>query len=291
LCALGGTTTLVNSILWGNTATTAPQLYGSPTVTYSCVQGGYTGTGNISSDPLFVNAAAGDLRLSGTSPCIDAGNPASDYSLEPEPDGGRINMGAYGNTSEAETRSSLLIEGYKQVSRTRVGRTTFEYQFNLKMRNTATVAANNVVAQLLAVPTNVQVVQGVVNIPSIAAGDSATSTETFTIRVDRSTPVSVLPISWKVTSTAGTATLAARLDLNGPRPADFNNDGSVNDIDLMIFQACASGPAIAYDINSLSEDCTAQVSTEGILAADFDADHDVDQADFGVFQASLGTPE
>lgn len=35
------------------------------------------------------------------SPCIDAGAPADDYSLEPQPNGGRINMGAYGNTLEA----------------------------------------------------------------------------------------------------------------------------------------------------------------------------------------------
>ena len=34
-----------------------------------------------------------------TSPCIDAGTPASDFSLEPMPNGGRINMGVYGNTA------------------------------------------------------------------------------------------------------------------------------------------------------------------------------------------------
>jgi len=36
-----------------------------------------------------------------SSPCIDAGDPNSDYSLEPDPNGGRINMGVYGNTTEA----------------------------------------------------------------------------------------------------------------------------------------------------------------------------------------------
>lgn len=35
------------------------------------------------------------------SPCIDAGDPASDYSNEPAYNGGRINMGRYGNTSTA----------------------------------------------------------------------------------------------------------------------------------------------------------------------------------------------
>jgi hypothetical protein len=36
-----------------------------------------------------------------TSPCIDAGDPMSPIGLEPFPNGGRINIGAYGGTSEA----------------------------------------------------------------------------------------------------------------------------------------------------------------------------------------------
>jgi hypothetical protein len=35
------------------------------------------------------------------SPCIDTGDPASDWSLEPLDNGFRINMGRYGNTEEA----------------------------------------------------------------------------------------------------------------------------------------------------------------------------------------------
>ena len=35
------------------------------------------------------------------SPCIDVGDPGSNYSLEPAPNGGRINMGAFGNTEFA----------------------------------------------------------------------------------------------------------------------------------------------------------------------------------------------
>jgi len=36
-----------------------------------------------------------------TSLCIDAGDPASPIGLEPFPNGGIINMGAYGGTAEA----------------------------------------------------------------------------------------------------------------------------------------------------------------------------------------------
>jgi len=41
-----------------------------------------------------------------TSPCIDAGDQSDDHSNEPTPNGGRINMGAYGNTEEASKSQS-----------------------------------------------------------------------------------------------------------------------------------------------------------------------------------------
>lgn len=76
---LGSSPTLANVIVWGNTPT-QNQIYNNsstPVVTYSDVQGGYVGTGNINADPLFVDAAGGDLRLQLTSPAIDAGNNAA----------------------------------------------------------------------------------------------------------------------------------------------------------------------------------------------------------------------
>jgi parallel beta-helix repeat protein len=47
-----------------------------------------------------------------TSPCIDAGDPNSSADLEPSPNGGIINMGAYGGTVEASKSSSNLHNGY-----------------------------------------------------------------------------------------------------------------------------------------------------------------------------------
>ncbi len=63
------------------------------------------GPNDISVDPLFVNAATGDYHLSSCSPAIDVGDPTFDYAKEPEPNGNRINMGAYGNTDEATPSS------------------------------------------------------------------------------------------------------------------------------------------------------------------------------------------
>jgi hypothetical protein len=51
--------------------------YDTLTVTYSDVEGGFPGTGNIDAAPLWVNPAAGDYHLFAGSPCIDAGDPAS----------------------------------------------------------------------------------------------------------------------------------------------------------------------------------------------------------------------
>ncbi|MEN6641577.1 MAG: right-handed parallel beta-helix repeat-containing protein [Armatimonadia bacterium] len=90
-----------------------------PVITYSDVYGNVggeyvnwpdqTGTnGNICLDPCFVSAAQSKFYLRSqaghwngaawvndtvTSPCIDAGDPASPFANEPAPNGGRMNMG------------------------------------------------------------------------------------------------------------------------------------------------------------------------------------------------------
>jgi hypothetical protein len=106
---------LTNCILWANGS---DQIYGNANVSYSNVQGGFEGEGNIDADPLFADTDNGDYHLKSemgrwdsnsgswikddiTSPCIDAGDPNSDWSGETWPHGGRINIGAYGGTRQA----------------------------------------------------------------------------------------------------------------------------------------------------------------------------------------------
>jgi len=71
-------------------------------ITYSDVQGGWAGVGNIDADPLFVDVTADDYHLLTDSPCIDAGDPdyvpapsETDLDGRPRVLGGRIDMGVY----------------------------------------------------------------------------------------------------------------------------------------------------------------------------------------------------
>ncbi len=61
-------------------------------------------------DPLFVNLAGDDYHVLSDSASIDAGDPLSDYSLEPLANGNRINLGAYGNTPQATTSPARRLE-------------------------------------------------------------------------------------------------------------------------------------------------------------------------------------
>lgn len=130
-----GTATITNSIIWANTSPKGREISvedtGSTlTIGYSNVAGGQAevhvqsvstldwGEGNIDADPLFADIVNDDYHLMSealrwdsnkqiwvkdevTSPCIDAGDPMSPIGLEPFPNGGFVNMGAFGGTPEA----------------------------------------------------------------------------------------------------------------------------------------------------------------------------------------------
>jgi beta propeller repeat protein/parallel beta-helix repeat protein len=117
--------TVTNSIVYFNSDGSAQIVNNTGSVNYSNIQssgllteGSYEGAGNIDDDPLFADMENGDYHLKShigrwdpagetwisdalTSLCLDAGDPASPIGLEPEPNGGIINMGAYGGTAQA----------------------------------------------------------------------------------------------------------------------------------------------------------------------------------------------
>jgi hypothetical protein len=130
-----GTATVSNSIIWSNTSPKGREISvedpGSTlTINYSDVAGGQAevhvesvsildwGGGNIDDVPHFTDPENNDYHLKSqagrwnpdnltwiqddvTSPCVDAGDPMSPISWELFPNGGYVNMGAYGGTNKA----------------------------------------------------------------------------------------------------------------------------------------------------------------------------------------------
>jgi len=140
--------TISNCILWdgGSEINSWREDFADISIVYSNIQGGWSGEGNIDLDPSFADPGhwdpndtaddtnddfwlEGDYHLKSqagrwdpiseswvidniTSPCIDSGDPNSPVAFEPFPNGGRINLGAYGGTVEASKSPSGIHAKY-----------------------------------------------------------------------------------------------------------------------------------------------------------------------------------
>ncbi len=178
------------------------------TVTYSDVQGGWDGTGNINADPCFVGPGywdgngvwiEGDYHLLPYSPCINAGTNTPEGGLpETDIDGedrvmlGRVDMGA-DEFNPFEARFAV-------VNRARVERTVFEYECEVTLENTSRFVVKNVQLEMVKASENMAIVDPNVTFGGIeiAAGGSATSTDTCTFRVDRAQAIEPAKIIWWV---------------------------------------------------------------------------------------------
>jgi WD40 repeat protein len=88
---------VINSILWQNQWSITEDPPATRRVTYSDIEGGWAGAGNIDADPQFVDAANGDCHLAAGSPAIDAGTAAGapTHDIEGTPRDAAPDMGAY----------------------------------------------------------------------------------------------------------------------------------------------------------------------------------------------------
>jgi hypothetical protein len=141
--------TLTDCIVWANDPEAIRlQDVEAPVVTYCDVTGAWVGMGNIACDPLFSRRGRwvdpsdpnqplpasdaravwieGDYHLESqagrwdpqhqawepdqvTSPCIDSGDPSGPTGEESAPNGGRVDLGAYGGTAQA-SKSSVPVQ-------------------------------------------------------------------------------------------------------------------------------------------------------------------------------------
>ncbi|MCX6879947.1 MAG: IPT/TIG domain-containing protein [Verrucomicrobia bacterium] len=156
------TPTLTNCILWGNSPDQFRNENGStPTVTYSVVQGGYTGTGNLSADPLLgplgnYGGYTQTIPLLTGSPAINAatatGAPATDQRGTARPKGAGYDIGAFElDTTAASppTVTSIVANSAYPVASINVtiNGTNFSGAPAVLIRKTgfATITATNVV--------------------------------------------------------------------------------------------------------------------------------------------------
>ena len=146
----------INCILWGNSPAQIVVISGdNPLVQYCDIQGRtWPGTGNISKDPYFAlpgtwtdasdseaHYVPGDYHLQShagryesnsdnwtvdahMSPCIDLGDPNRPFELESDPNGLRVNAGAYGGTRDASRSEPGSVVLYQQSLDTDPGWTT-----------------------------------------------------------------------------------------------------------------------------------------------------------------------
>lgn len=121
-------TTVRNTIIWGNNSGIYNESTASASVQYSDVQGGYAGTGNMNVDPLFVNTASpigpdgiwgtldDGIRLQPCSPATNSGNNASitggvttDIGGIPRIQFTTVDLGAYEANSLANASAANLV--------------------------------------------------------------------------------------------------------------------------------------------------------------------------------------
>lgn len=105
-----------NSIFWDNTHSITSLSNSSIHIAFSNIQGGFSGTGNINSAPLFTS----EYKLQAASPCINAGDPQTnttgyavqsgelDLAIMNRIAGSHIDMGAFENESVLPVHFGLI---------------------------------------------------------------------------------------------------------------------------------------------------------------------------------------
>jgi hypothetical protein len=139
-----------------------------------------------------------------------------------------------------DSRDGLIALGFITANKTRVGRTTFEYELGVIVQNSKVFDMTNVQMQLMEWDTAVQSVSDdSLTIDAIPAGATVTSTDTFKIVVDRSTLITSSRLTWKLAyydSSGQVQQAQMTMSLSGidTIPGDITGDGKVNLEDFVI---------------------------------------------------------
>jgi hypothetical protein len=245
-----------NCILWDDGDEIFQQSGSKVDITYSDIQGGYSGTGNINADPCFVNPDSNDYHLQASSPCINAGDP--NYVPEPnetDMDGeqrvmlGRVDMGA--------DEFNPFEVNFDVVSRRRIGRTIFEYDCNVTLRNISRFVVRGVQLEIVKASENMVIIEPNVTFGDIEVrpGESATSIDTCTLQVDRSKAIEPEKIVWKVKCQRADTGMPLELTINGVSPGGLEG-AAEGKIDFEDLAEIASQWLWVGEAGSIPEDIT-----------------------------------
>ena len=282
---------VTNCVFWGNSAPTGAQIHdiapSSSSVTYCDVQGTvYAGTGNINSDPGFVDGdgpdndpctgADNDLRLGSSSPCIDAGDdsavPADSNDLDNDSDtveplpwdladnprfmSTAVDMGAY-EFQGAPSVPSIA----KDKSSIDLGETATSEDFQVW---------NDGIGSL---SYSVSVSQGGTYFsvtPGSGSSSDSDDKQTHSIAVDRSAMAAGQNVTGQVTISSGSADDSPQyIDLSASKPADNGGGPAVGDAFISV-KASKDGSSGTVKVNDYGFDLTdEQLQAAGTINISF----------------------
>lgn len=213
-----------NSIIWGNSSAIYNESAASASVQYSIVQGGYTGTGNLNTDPLFVNTGSptgpdavwgtldDGLRLQPCSPAINAGNNTlvpggiiTDASATPRIQFITVDIGAYEVNSLADNAAAAIVN---------TNTTATAWQ----IANGTTYYASNCTALIASVTGN-------------GTGSSISGNTTARVWIESSQPADFVKRHYEITPQANAGTATADITLYFTQ-AEFDAFNAVNTVKL-----------------------------------------------------------
>lgn len=127
--------------------------------------------------------------------------------------------------------ADLTVGDYTLMSETRVARTVYDYTFSATVTNFGS-DAEAVKATLTSNDPATTVVDNSLSFGTVAAGKAVTSTDTFTIRQDRSKPFDPTKLSWNVSGQRNiwTAPAPAGMASYTANPSTWSQSGPVADV-------------------------------------------------------------
>jgi len=250
--------TAQNSIFRGNSPEAiylkeyAPGKFTTAYASYCNIKGGFEGEGNIDIEPMFVDAANGDFRLMAGSPCINAGEntlvPADIADLDSDGNtdevvpydfrgwlrirGGYVDMGAY-------EFLPVLVSSWSVVSKNRIDRSKYEYECEIDVTNISGADLYNVSLELVDGLGQLVISDPDVGLGDVLSGQTVTSTDTFTITIDRNDLAELDSLYWKVSFAVSAEASLEMQSIMVPADFgvvdyDFDDSGAVDVGDLAV---------------------------------------------------------